>query len=398
MDEAIPDGTGSTGAASGREATRSSHRDVTSDWARGFRFVPTHDLDACGTAAGNPREQVELVFAHELVHIRRGDIVAGKLQLVAQLVWWFHPLLWWVHREASQERERSCDAEVVSGLGCKPAIRPALLSVVEQKSRLRPLVAIPGVRAMEVTSRRLESIMRNTKTEHRRPPWMSRLAFVAGVAIFVPGAALTLGADPPGNDKPAETVETSPAESAVVPVVQTTPRSKDKKTDTRDAKTRWRAQQLVTQRAEANYRQAVLTREVAEIAVVEYEEGIFRQDLDTIDGEIALARSDRQRAEDRLDWAQRKFLKGFVSKATLVSDELNLKRARYTIEQAETKKKVLIQYTKQKTIKELKSEVEKSRSDELAMHASWDRERQKELELEREVTRSGAASGKTTPR
>lgn len=356
-----------------------------------FGLVRPAILMPAALLAGNSREHVELVFAHELVHIRRGDIVAGKLQLIAQLVWWFHPLLWWVHREARQERERTCDAEVVSGVGCKPArYARALLNIVEQKSRLRPLVAIPGVRALEVTSRRLEFIMRTANAEYRRAPLISRLAFLTGLALLMPGAALPLRADLVGSDEPVNPVEAPAAESAVERVMQTTPRSEDKKTDPRDVKSRWRAQQIVTRRAEANYRQARLTREVAEIAIVEYEEGIFMQDLATINGEIALARSDRQRAEDRLDWAQRMFLKAYVSKATLVSNEMNLKKARFALEQAEAKKKVLIEYTKQKTIKELKSEVEKARSDELAKQASWDRERRKELELGREVNWSRA--------
>ena len=45
---------------------------------------------------------------------------------------------------------------------------------------------------------------------------------------------------------------------------------------------RWRAQQIVALKAEANYRNARLAREVAEIAVIEYEEGIFKQDLATV--------------------------------------------------------------------------------------------------------------------
>ena len=158
-----------------------------------FGLVRPAILMPAALLAGNSREHVELVFAHELVHIRRGDIVAGKLQLVAQLVWWFHPLLWWAHREARQERERTCDAEVVSGVGCKPArYARALLSVVEQKSRLRPLVAIPGVRALEVTSRRLEFLMRTANAEYRYMTLISRLAFVGGLALLMPGAALPL--------------------------------------------------------------------------------------------------------------------------------------------------------------------------------------------------------------
>ena len=54
---------------------------------------------------------------------------------------------------------------------------------------------------------------------------------------------------------------------------------------------------------QGNFGNATLTREVAEIAVVEYEEGIFKQEFATVEGEIKLAESDLSRAEDRVDWA-----------------------------------------------------------------------------------------------
>ena len=76
-------------------------------------------------------------------------------------------------------------------------------------------------------------------------------------------------------------------------------------------------QKITTKSAEANHENAKLTREVAEIAVVEYEEGIFKQDFATVEGEIKLAESDLSRSEDRLDWARRMFDKGYVSKATV---------------------------------------------------------------------------------
>ncbi|AGA30593.1 M56 family metallopeptidase [Singulisphaera acidiphila] len=151
--------------------------------------------------SGQSLEQVQLVLAHELIHVRRGDIFAGKLQLVAQVVWWFHPLVWWANREACRERERCCDEEVVSGVGCKPVLYArTLLSVLEQKGRLRSLVAIPGVRALEVTTRRLESIMKYAGTDHRRASWISRLVFATGAILIVPGAGLVLRADPPAID------------------------------------------------------------------------------------------------------------------------------------------------------------------------------------------------------
>ncbi len=144
-------------------------------------------------------------------------------------------------------------------------------------------------------------------------------------------------------------------------------------------------QRITTESAKANYQNAKLTREVAEIAVTEYTEGIFKQDLATVEGEIKLAEADMTRSEDRLEWARRMFDKGYVSKATAISEELTFKKSQFALEQAESKLNVLVKYTKGKTIKELVSEVEKSKSDELAKQATWELEKGKELKLEKQI-------------
>ena len=76
---------------------------------------------------------------------------------------------------------------------------------------------------------------------------------------------------------------------------------------------------------------------MAEIAVKEYKEGIFLQDKATIQGEIKLAESDLTRAADRVDWATRMYEKGYVSKAQKVSEELNFQKAKFTLEQSQSK-------------------------------------------------------------
>ena len=119
--------------------------------------------------------------------------------------------------------------------------------------------------------------------------------------------------------------------------------------------------------------------------MVEYEEGIFKQDLATVMGEIKLAESDVSRADDRVEWSQRMYKKGYVSLATRNSELLALQKARFALEQAQTKKKVLEDFTRGKTVKELKSEVEKARSDELAKKATWTLEVTKEKKLERQI-------------
>ena len=64
-------------------------------------------------------------------------------------------------------------------------------------------------------------------------------------------------------------------------------------------------QRITTKSAEAAFQNAKLTREVAEIAVKEYEEGIYPQDRATIQGEIQLAQSADQKAKARMDRTRR---------------------------------------------------------------------------------------------
>jgi HlyD family secretion protein len=152
-----------------------------------------------------------------------------------------------------------------------------------------------------------------------------------------------------------------------------------------EARAKLRAQQLATRKARAVYEIARLTRELAELAVEEYEEATYPRDLAAAGAEIKLAKSDLTRAEDRLDWAERMFKKGYVSKATKASEEINHQKAMFSLEQAQSKKDVLVKYTREKTIKELDSDVKKAHSDELTKEAAWEQERFREIELEREL-------------
>src|SRR5262249_30908384 len=86
-------------------------------------------------------------------------------------------------------------------------------NVLEQKVRLRSLVAPPGVRPLEVTSRRLESIMSYADTDHRRASRISRLVFAAGLFLLIPGACLTVQRRSPVKDNSGVTIPTQAAKS-----------------------------------------------------------------------------------------------------------------------------------------------------------------------------------------
>jgi HlyD family secretion protein len=145
--------------------------------------------------------------------------------------------------------------------------------------------------------------------------------------------------------------------------------------DATDLQDRLISQRITIASAEADVQNARLAREVAEIAVVEYKEGIFLQEHVTVAGEIKLAESDLIRAEETLEWSRRMFEKGYQSLAAKIADELRFKKAQFALEQAQSKRKVLVDYTKGKTIKELTGAVETARARELAKQAALEQER-----------------------
>jgi RND family efflux transporter MFP subunit len=161
-------------------------------------------------------------------------------------------------------------------------------------------------------------------------------------------------------------------------------------------------QRIANMTAQANYQNARLTREVAEIAVKEYEEGIYLQQKAVLQAQIKLAESALTGTNDRLEKTEqaRKSLDAFLrtrkapeTAADIMADldlndrliNLRLKKSqdRDALEQAQSRLNVLENYTRGKTIMELRSEIEKARSDELARKATFELEHAKEARLER---------------
>jgi beta-lactamase regulating signal transducer with metallopeptidase domain len=133
--------------------------------------------------------QLEAMLMHELSHVRRRDTCVALVQLAAQALWWFHPVVWWMNRQLVRERERCCDEEVVANLqGKRAQYARSLLNVLEAKHRLEPLWGYPAVRPVELTRRRLEEIMKRKNMVHSRAPRWSWLIAAALAIVILPGA------------------------------------------------------------------------------------------------------------------------------------------------------------------------------------------------------------------
>ncbi len=61
-----------------------------------------------------PEPQLQALLAHESCHIRRYDNLLAAIHKCVEVLFWFHPLVWWVGANLLREREAACDESVLS--------------------------------------------------------------------------------------------------------------------------------------------------------------------------------------------------------------------------------------------------------------------------------------------
>ena len=70
--------------------------------------------------ASRPGDDLRLAVAHELSHVRRGDLWLAWIPALAEALFWFHPLVSFCAREYVQACEEACDEDALRATGAHP--------------------------------------------------------------------------------------------------------------------------------------------------------------------------------------------------------------------------------------------------------------------------------------
>ena len=107
-------------------------------WFRPIVFLPATAL------TGLSEEQLRVVIAHELAHIRRFDAFVNVFQVCVETLLFYHPAVWWLNRRIRAEREHCCD-ETAVGL-CGNAVEFARALTLMEEWRSAPVFAMAANR------------------------------------------------------------------------------------------------------------------------------------------------------------------------------------------------------------------------------------------------------------
>jgi uncharacterized protein (TIGR03435 family) len=133
-------------------------------------------------------EHIEGILAHELVHVRRHDNLTAAIHMLVEVVFWFHPMVWWIESRMLQERERACDEAVVQLAGRPEVYAEGLLKACRFCAE-SPLICVSGITGADLRDR-IVRIM----TEHLVQKMdLSRKLLLGGVTFVSLAIPVALG-------------------------------------------------------------------------------------------------------------------------------------------------------------------------------------------------------------
>lgn len=147
--------------------------------------------------------ELEAVIAHELCHVCRRDNFTSALHMLAESVFWFHPLVWWIGARLVDERKRACDEEVLREGSDPQVYAESILKVCEFYVE-SPLFCTAGVTGSNL-KKRIEVIMAN-RSAHKLGLGKKILLTATGLLAFA--GPIIIGFAKPASRGQAQTQNT----------------------------------------------------------------------------------------------------------------------------------------------------------------------------------------------
>ena len=147
---------------------------------RSLILLPTSTLTALSP------EQLEVVLAHELAHIRRADYLWNMVQTMIETLFFFHPAVWWVSNNLRQQRELCCDDVALACCSDPLVYATALLCLEEQRGqRLHLAMALDGHQTTTSLRTRIVRILGESPQGRREIAPLSLFGICAMLGLFL---------------------------------------------------------------------------------------------------------------------------------------------------------------------------------------------------------------------
>ena len=130
-------------------------------------------------------EQMEAILAHELAHIRRNDYFFNILQSLVEIIFYFHPAVWWLSNTIRNERENCCDDIAVSVSGNSLSYAKALVNLQELHAHSPILVmGFLGNKSKQQLLNRVKRLLNQPQNKSNIMEKLVATCFLTTIIIF----------------------------------------------------------------------------------------------------------------------------------------------------------------------------------------------------------------------
>jgi bla regulator protein BlaR1 len=157
---------------------------MTAGWIKPIILLPI------GMLTNMPPAHIEMILLHELSHIRRHDYLMNVVQGIVEIMFFYHPAIWWLSDGVRTEREHCCDDRVLSLKGDRlayaKALHAAAAAIMPKAGSILPKagLALNGENGelLERIHRILNKEMKNTIYSTR---FTASTVLVVGLCLFL---------------------------------------------------------------------------------------------------------------------------------------------------------------------------------------------------------------------
>ena len=148
-------------------------------------------------------DELEVVLAHELAHVRRADFFWNLVQTLVETLFFFHPAVWWISGCVRHERELCCDDLALKVCPNPVVYASALFHLEEHRSRqMRLAMALDGHQSPQTLRMRIARILGETMPHNANGavrPFSAAAVFAALVVLLLPAPQVIAGLRPSPN-------------------------------------------------------------------------------------------------------------------------------------------------------------------------------------------------------
>lgn len=144
-------------------------------------------------------------------------------------------------------------------------------------------------------------------------------------------------------------------------------------------------QQITCENSRASVVQALSNYEAALIALQEYLEGTYRQQVQDLLYQELMAEENLARAQQYYEYSRELYAKGYISERELQANEFDVQKKKVELETVKTKRRVLDKYTKEKVLTQLQADIESARAKLEAARRNYMLDIQKLQEIEEQI-------------